>query len=541
MIYLNCPFTDKDRVKALGARFNGTVKKWYVPEGLSLEPFKKWLPVTVQLEKQESLLLIPNDGKPQYTVGNFILNLQNAFYDLYNTEIWLLGQITKLKEKEKGLEIQLIDPECSNDLQSASAMTVTAWGEQSGLIVEKMLLHGLDLQEGFLVNLKVKPQFHKRYHLGGQVVDIDPAATLGELALLQLKIREKLKEEGIYNKNKLLPKPFDYTRIAVIHPSNASGFHDFKKDADILTHLNLCSFSYYSSSFEGINTETEIIQALERALKEHYKNPLDAIVIIRGGGARQGLLNLIKESIIRKICLSEIPIITGLGHADDKLLLDEVAHLTFDTPSKVVAHIKQTIQQNARDMLVDFDAIRDFSINSLQHKKDICEKMFAVLTGHAKNRIAQTNNSISGHKQAIKATAMISLNNWQNKLKLARHELGNTKNLSLMLKQNIINFSGQISLKIREILVRTRDNLDNHYATTQSISKATLKQYRLNLSHFHDLLQSFNPNTVLQRGYSLAIDSNNKVIRSKKEAAQNAVFLLKFNDGTCSIKVNEDK
>ena len=41
--YLNCPFSEKDECKALGAKWDSTVKKWYVPESLNLENFAKWI------------------------------------------------------------------------------------------------------------------------------------------------------------------------------------------------------------------------------------------------------------------------------------------------------------------------------------------------------------------------------------------------------------------------------------------------------------------------------------------------------------------
>jgi hypothetical protein len=41
--YLKCPFSQKDEVKALGARWEPSVKKWYVDQGASLTPFAKWL------------------------------------------------------------------------------------------------------------------------------------------------------------------------------------------------------------------------------------------------------------------------------------------------------------------------------------------------------------------------------------------------------------------------------------------------------------------------------------------------------------------
>ena len=42
-VYLNCPFDDKDACKALGGRWDGDAKKWYVPAGKDTERFAKWM------------------------------------------------------------------------------------------------------------------------------------------------------------------------------------------------------------------------------------------------------------------------------------------------------------------------------------------------------------------------------------------------------------------------------------------------------------------------------------------------------------------
>ena len=41
--YLNCPFEDKDECKALGGKWDGDAKKWYVPAGKDTAPFEKWI------------------------------------------------------------------------------------------------------------------------------------------------------------------------------------------------------------------------------------------------------------------------------------------------------------------------------------------------------------------------------------------------------------------------------------------------------------------------------------------------------------------
>ena len=43
-IYLNCPFSEKDECKALGGKWDPSVKKWYVPKGINHGLFAKWLP-----------------------------------------------------------------------------------------------------------------------------------------------------------------------------------------------------------------------------------------------------------------------------------------------------------------------------------------------------------------------------------------------------------------------------------------------------------------------------------------------------------------
>jgi hypothetical protein len=40
---LRVPYAQKDAAKALGARWSGEKKTWYVPEGLLLAPFENWL------------------------------------------------------------------------------------------------------------------------------------------------------------------------------------------------------------------------------------------------------------------------------------------------------------------------------------------------------------------------------------------------------------------------------------------------------------------------------------------------------------------
>lgn len=52
---------------------------------------------------------------------------------------------------------------------------------------------------------------------------------MGEIAKRYQQIIERLTQEGLIHKNKLLPTPFDIQNVLVIAPQNAAGLGDFKK------------------------------------------------------------------------------------------------------------------------------------------------------------------------------------------------------------------------------------------------------------------------------------------------------------------------
>lgn len=42
-VYLHVPFREKDAAKSLGAKWDSDKKKWYVPDGIGIDPFSRWI------------------------------------------------------------------------------------------------------------------------------------------------------------------------------------------------------------------------------------------------------------------------------------------------------------------------------------------------------------------------------------------------------------------------------------------------------------------------------------------------------------------
>lgn len=47
-LFLKVPFAEKDQAKSLGAKWDATSRKWYVPHGVDLKIFTRWWPENLQ-------------------------------------------------------------------------------------------------------------------------------------------------------------------------------------------------------------------------------------------------------------------------------------------------------------------------------------------------------------------------------------------------------------------------------------------------------------------------------------------------------------
>ena len=64
-----------------------------------------------------------------------------------------------------------------------------------------------------------------------------------------------------------------------------------------------------------------------------------------------------------------MPVFVGIGHERDKTILDDLAARSFDTPSKVINYIANTIMNNATKAQTSFESIKSITLNSTTKAK----------------------------------------------------------------------------------------------------------------------------------------------------------------------------
>lgn len=303
----------------------------------------------------------------QLTLSEYLSAVKEVIQLAFDDAVWVKAEIRNLNIKGGHYYLELAEKEQESDKVIASCKA-TIWKFTANKVVGKFEREsGIELSRDLNVLVKVRAKFDPQYGFSVNIEEIDSSFTLGDLARRYQQILEKLTSEGLIHKNRNLPTPFDIQHVLVIAPENAAGLGDFKKDADALQHAGVCEFVYHAATFQGNTAAQSIRDALALGLRQwanDFQTAPDLIVIIRGGGAVNDLAYLNDYDLAALLSKRSVPIWVGIGHEKDRTILDEIAHRSFDTPSKVIGGIRNHIVERTQEVL---EALQSIQLRS-QHQ-----------------------------------------------------------------------------------------------------------------------------------------------------------------------------
>lgn len=269
--------------------------------------------------------------------------------------VWVRAELASVTDR-RHLYLDVVQSEDGQEVAKARA---TLWARERYSLEGKFRrATGGGLRSGMKVLLYVTAEFHPQYGFSLHILDLSPEFTVGDQAIKLDNIRRVLDQEGLLERNRSLPPPSDFSRVAVVSPRQAAGLEDFVREADRLQAAGATEFVYLPATFQGREAPASLISALSAALLAHLEAPLDALVIIRGGGAQTDLAWLNDLELARMVARFPVPVMTGIGHARDDSILDEVACIRSDTPSKAAAYVVNTVAAAAGAALADYRQIR---------------------------------------------------------------------------------------------------------------------------------------------------------------------------------------
>ena len=248
----------------------------------------------------------------------------------FPARVWVRAEVSAVKVRGGGhCYLELSQSDESGLVAKASAIIWASRFRVLGPYFESVA--GSQLQPGITVLLRVQVNYSQLYGLSLIVDDIDASCTLGEKEKERLATIERLKKEGLLDRQKSLEMMALPYRLAVVSAPDAAGYRDFERHLKGNAYGFVLETVLYEAVMQGASAPESISDALKAAASA--EKPFDAVLVLRGGGSNLDLSCFDDYRLASAIATCPVPILTAVGHDQDFHICDMVAWRYVKTPT----------------------------------------------------------------------------------------------------------------------------------------------------------------------------------------------------------------
>jgi exodeoxyribonuclease VII large subunit len=335
----------------------------------------------------------------------------------------------------------------------------------------------------------------------------------GSLQLAFEQLKERLKAEGLFDAARKRPLPaFPHTVGIVTSPAGAV-IRDFLNIV-ARRHSGL-NVLLVPVSVQGDSAPAEIEAAIAELNASEFA---DVIVLARGGGSLEDLAAFNSERLARAIAASRLPVVSAIGHETDFTIADFVADLRAPTPSAAAELITETQHRIAEHVAHQSHRLdRAIRFQILQSR----QRLTSLPVSRAESRVAALV-----HRQSQRADDLSFRLEGALAGQLRQHRLRVTELAASVLRHD----PRQALAQARERLMANRSHL--YHSADRLIRVAAAS-----ISALDARLHSLSPLAVLDRGYSLVMSADGRLIRSTSQLAAGDNVTTHLADGSFTSRV----
>lgn len=304
-------------------------------------------------------------------------------------------------------------------------------------------------------------------------------AGVGAILKMLEERKQKLAREGLFDESRKKPLPRLPQVIGVVTSPTGAAFQDIQNR---LRERFPVRVLLYPATVQGATAAVEVARGVE------YFNQMrnvDVIIVARGGGSLEDLLPFSEEIVVRAVAASEIPVISGVGHEPDWMLIDFAADYRAPTPTGAAEAVVPTKLALAQEL----------------------DNMWVRLSGNFMTRLANA-------KQRIEAINIKSPHQFVMEQAQRLDDLGRTMGIIINTK-----------------IATARQKMDvvSAFPNIMQNRMAVLNQ---SVSHLGQMLNSLSYKSVLSRGYAIVRGADGNII-SRSDGGTPAS--IEFADGVVQI------
>lgn len=158
------------------------------------------------------------------------------------------------------------------------------------------------------------------------ISEIEMAGVGAILKMLEER-KQKLAAQGLFDASRKKTLPRFPSVIGIVTSPTGAAFQDI---CNRLRERFPVKVLLYPATVQGTTAATEVAAGVKYF---NDKNNVDVIIVARGGGSLEDLLPFSEEIVVRAVAESKIPVVSGVGHEPDWMLIDFAADVRAPTPT----------------------------------------------------------------------------------------------------------------------------------------------------------------------------------------------------------------
>ena len=330
----------------------------------------------------------------------------------------------------------------------------------------------------------------------------------GALQIAFEQIKAKLEAEGLFDSARKKPIPTLPQRIGVITSPQAAALRDILNILQRRHHS--ASVLIFPAQVQGDVAASEVTAGLRYFNKARN---VDVVIIARGGGSAEDLAAFNHEGLARAVAVSEIPVISAVGHETDFTIIDFVADLRAPTPS----------------------AAAELVIASLQEIEKQSDDLYRRLERAMRYRLLMGRQALTELAQHGAFARMIEgINRRQQKRDdlLYRLDRAQRQILERHRRRWELASASVRHYDMRRILAAIRKELAMQTGGMAAAMTTLFVRQNARFDQLSGRLQALSPVAILDRGYALVFNSEGKLLKDAANATAGEEITARLAKGT---------
>jgi len=337
------------------------------------------------------------------------------------------------------------------------------------------------------------------YEARGQYQLIVRMVEMQGMGALQVKfdqLKSRLNQEGLFDPDRKRDLPVISRRIGVVTSMSGAALRDVlhvvrRRQPSLQVVL-------VDSRVQGKGAEKEIVKGIKWLNSWSKIEPLDLILITRGGGSLEDLWAFNEEALARSVFASEVPVVSAVGHEIDFTISDFVADARAATPSAAAEIISSGAVAFSGRLTTVSQRLR----RSVTRRCEYLQEQIRMLG----NRLARC------HPRQQVQQKMQRVDELHDNLQHAAHGIlnGNGK-MWKYLNDRLLR------LRPSHILNRKRAQMVQLHGQIRSNTTRRFDHEVRRITGLSERLRLLGPDNVISRGYSIVRDAQTgAILRSIK-------------------------